>query len=111
MKHIKTYENINEPQVGDYVICEEKDRYYMLEKELCEFIKNNIGKIVIVNASGNKSCPYTVQYENVPDTIRDNFFTKYNLSNNRNFRKTEIIFFSKYKSDVEAYLTSNKYNI
>ena len=41
MKYLKKYENVNKPQIGDYVkvISESLDRYVV------EFINNNIGKI------------------------------------------------------------------
>ena len=118
MKHLKTFENINEPQVGDYVICYEDTIDYNLKS----FISNNIGTIykinkIYVNKNKNLECPYIIEYENekIPNNISISFsiFDDSNIAkrNKRNMREEEIIFFSKYKKDVEAYMQANKYNI
>ena len=44
MKHLKTFENSNNPEVGDYVQCEEQDN--SSDNGMKLFISSNIGKIV-----------------------------------------------------------------
>ena len=104
MKYLKTYEKINEPQVGDYVICDEK----MYDK-VNIFLNNNVGQLISRDPDeyGFKDeYDYIVKYENVPLDIKDYF-----LSNVRSFGREEIIEFSSNKEDLEAILDANKYNI
>ena len=52
MKHIKTFENIQEnPQIGDYVSCEDLD--VDLFEYVHNFLSNNIGKIVKISDPNN----------------------------------------------------------
>ena len=113
MKHLKSFENNNqEPEVGDYVICED---CVSLEEEFKNFMCNNIGLIVEINP--NTNYPYTLYYENIPDNIIDGFSCV--LNNNyeydykclRAMSREEIIHFSKNKEDLETILASNKYNL
>ena len=89
-----------EPQIGDYVIC---DDYFNIVKS---FITINIGKIVDILLSSD--APYIVQYNNIP-TYLYTFFD--NEKNTRPMSRKEIIYFSPNKADVELYLQSKKYNI
>ena len=110
MKHLKTFENIKKPQVGDYVLCYEDAKDHNLK----EFINNNIGKISIIRDKGSYiECNYTIEYENIPSIISNRFtnFKKGDKKNERNMREEEIIFFSKNKEDVELYMQANKYNL
>jgi hypothetical protein len=107
MKYIKTYEDINkEPQVGDYVIC---DDYF---DKLTEFEANNIGQITSIDDDVDNGAPYNIKYNNIPYNIRTWFF--YNDDHNYGIRPMsieEIIFFSSNKEEVERYLQANKYNL
>ena len=103
MKYIKTYEQNIEPQVGDYVICQ--DGSYSVENnyEKKTFISNNIGKIIKYD-TGSASYPYIVYYETAPS----NYFT---MGKTRPMGRNEIMHFSKNKEDCEIYLAAKKYNL
>jgi hypothetical protein len=109
MKHLHSYEHTigdapTDIQIGDYVICIEKDDEKTL---LNNFLKNNIGKYIRYNGYMS-SFPYDVEYYNVPEyIIKDNFAE----DGSRYFTREEILFFSPNKSDLEPYIQANKYNI
>jgi len=114
MKHIKTYEHrslhIDEPQVGDYVICREN---FIPDKDMVDFISNNVGHLVMIRGNNIESaafCGYIVQYENIPTDIRG--FGRYdNFKNCRLMRRFEILHWSKNKEDLEIYIDTRKYNL
>ena len=126
MKHIKTYEDLNIPQIGDYVICK-NDSQYEEDFGFDEFISENIGQIV----NTDETHEYFVQYENVPhdyDLLNYAFFTtdrtflkglkfrtlisnKNKYSNITSFKLDEIIDFSPNKKDLEIKIASRKYNL
>lgn len=117
MRYIKTYENINEPQVGDYVIGYS---LYFSDKTN-NFLKNNIGKIIDSENNAYNNPEYRVQYEDVPDNVVDSvdFYTFVPYEGNRFAKrvyfvklvKSEINHFSKNKEDLEPYINANKYNL
>ena len=92
-------ENIDEPQIGDYVICSEKDNQ-TLDKRL----KTQIGKII---RFVNNDLPniYLVQFEKIPS-----IFHHYD-TNCRSMALDEILYHSKNKEDLEHILKANKYNL
>ena len=74
MKYIKTYEDLDDLKIGDYVICICCDLALDTDvrEKITTFLENNIGKIV--SNSGNRNRPhlperffrYPIAYENVP---------------------------------------------
>jgi hypothetical protein len=101
MRYLKTYEeNSNEPQVGDYVICNFISNH--IGKINCNFISNHIGKIIMKKK--HNFYPYNVFYENAPNIY---FGISKTIVANRN----NIIHFSKIKKDLEVYIDANKYNL
>jgi len=128
MKHIKRFNenylinNTTEPEIGDYVICSERDDNYNDDEglmKLYEFLDNNVGKYL-----ENKDKKYDkygygdfheyiVQYENVPQYLLDNkmFITVYDNITVRPMSKSEIIYWSKNKEKLEVLIATNKYNI
>lgn len=96
MKYLKTFESVNEPQVGDYVSCEENDEYFT-----SYFISNNIGVIIDVQDD-----LYFVKYNNIPKDIKE-YFDEYC----RDMLRDEIKFWSKSKEDVDKYIATKKYNL
>lgn len=96
----KLFENINEdePEVGDYVLCEED------EDTTFDFTKNKIGKYCM--NSEDIDYPYYIEYDNIPDNLQI-FFT----DNCRLMMKNEIKYWSKDKNELEAILSTNKFNI
>jgi hypothetical protein len=101
MKFLKTYENLNGPKVGDYVICEDPNT----RKPLYAFIKNRIGKIVEIDR--DKFYPYIVRYNNIPEDLIERF-SHPNFTNCRDFKRDEILYFSSTKEELE---NLKKYNI
>jgi hypothetical protein len=117
MKYIKTYENINEPEIGDYVIGWSG---YFSEKTN-DFLKNSIGKITNSKNNGYKNAEYQVNYDNVPEDVykSEDFYTFIPYKGTRfekpqyfvKLYRKEINHFSKNKEDLYIYLDSNKYNL
>lgn len=113
MKYIKAYENwsvdqdivtmynINqrEPEVGDYVICEDGGFIW-------EFTSTNIGQIISFDPERTGE-EYLVKYENIPSDI-----IKYLRDGTRRMSRThEIIYWSKSKKDLEMIIATKKYNV
>lgn len=92
MKHLKTYEDINdEPKKGDYCVC----GYDILGRDNKRGnYKNQIGVIRIATEGGK----YMVEFENGVLTW---------------FVRDEILFFSPRKQDVELYMNKDikNYNL
>ena len=117
MKYIKTYEDLaNNPEIGDYVICDEKGN----DEEISDFEKNNIGRVVDYRTVYNTNPTFDsistffnifVQYKNVPNEIYDDFDYHKRIANCRIFSKKEIKYCSKNKEDLEIILQANKFNI
>ena len=105
MKYIKTFESLDGPQVGDYVVCEEGIGI----NELCDFINNTVGKIIKIDKS--VLFTYIVKYENIPQDFKIYFNIFGSLDNSRGYSTNELLFWSKNKKDVEEYLMSKKYNL
>jgi len=97
-------------EVGDYVICQE-------DGQLDNFLANNIGTIVRVPVYRGKyrsqSTRYLVRYKNIPNDIEDWFIdgAEEEFINCRRMYDEEIIYFSKNKEDVKAYIQLKKYNL
>jgi len=101
MKHLKTYENTqDEPQIGDYVRCDER-----LSSPSRKFTLNKIGQYLRRHTFA--TAQFLIQYENVPEHLMK-IFTEDNC---RNMTRDEIIFFSPNKKDCEIYIDVNKYNL
>ena len=104
MKYIKTFENINEIEIGDYVkiniflyIPPSLKKYY-------HFINNNIS---IVNSIDDDLIE--CKYSNIPIDIKFCFIH----SNNDAVRihRDFIVDFAKTKQELEAKLLAKKYNL
>lgn len=122
MKYIKTYEGLNnndEPQIGDYVICKDSlfDEDSPSDKEMIDFLSNNIGQYVVTNQTYSKH-KYTIKYTDIPFNIQRYFDPedKYIATSDserciRGMKRDEIIFYSEDKLGCEAFFASNKYNL
>jgi len=120
MKHIKTYENIKnepEPQIGDYVICNEK---LTLHKLYENFISNTIGKFIEINNGQynfNTKYKYIILYKNIPKKIKQlySFQTVFLRIKKNNYirpmQKEEIIHFSPDKEELKTMIAAKKYNL
>jgi hypothetical protein len=103
MKHIKSFENIDQPQIGDYVECE--DNTVLTPTLLHSFISNNIGRIENI-LSLNNLYPYHIRYENIPNEINQYFY-----KGSRGFNIEDIIEFAKTPGDIAVKINSKKYNL
>lgn len=118
MRYLRTYENINEPKTGDYVICKGNTG-----SSLDKFLDDNLGIFIgptytgsnqeLIKKLGNK---YKVLYQNVPWYLAMSYFTKKldvaNNNNVRSFDKSQIR--KATPEEIEKYkikIAENKYNI
>jgi hypothetical protein len=114
MRYIKTYENLDEPQVGDYVILnvDENDKYSILPqtnqmlnpefaKKLFDHLMNHIG--IISNIYYYNTNSYLIKFINTP------FYGAYPLY--FTVARDQIKSFSKSKKQLELQLSVKKYNI
>lgn len=116
MKHLKTFEIVypivtkyytenKEPEIGDYVICEDGFN------EAKEFLQNNIGQYINIDEFPvHAYCHYLIKYENVPHNLQM-YFNYNEIIGVRPMRLTEIKHFSSNKEELEALLAQNKYNL
>jgi len=107
MKHVKHFN----PEIGDYVICE--DNTYLPEG-VQEFIENSVGEIVHIE-TGKVENPYCVKFKDIPkEYLYDDVF-RYSdavkISNCRWFKLREIKFHSRNEEELRSMLDSKKYNI
>jgi hypothetical protein len=104
MKHLKTFENINGPQIGDYVLISMKGSYNN-DNSIDFFINNNIGQIIKFDENMR-----LVKYSNVPGNIKmKNKFNKDGSIWIGNAFKT--VAFGKTKEELELKMDMKKYNI
>ena len=107
--------NINEPQIGDYVICSDMTD----DEKIEEFVNNTIGQIVRFrdpHDSFGASYQFVVKYDDVPYDLNEDEFRYDNELyekgiSNRAMSIGEIEFFSNDKKEVEAYMQAKKYNL
>lgn len=109
MKYIKTYEeiNINEPEVGDYVICKENNSDRSDDKA-ASFTSNRIGKIVRISLTNTYK--YDISYTDIPINLHQ-FFNTIRGEECRPMKGDEIIYWSKDKDELIPFISSNKYNL
>ena len=113
MKHIKYFENSSriEIEVNEYVLIKTEglalnDRINKSKK----FVNENIGKCIYINY---QSGMIGVKYYDIPDDIHT-YFNMQNKTKKIGFRHFEIykvIYHSKNKEDIQAFIDSSKYNI
>ena len=113
MKHLKIYERLNNPEIDDYVFCQEElpDEK---DKKTRIFLVNNIGKIVRYRKPKDKCDArymYIVSYEYVPQDIVSYFNHAPEFGYCRAMSDEEIKYWAKDKETVEAMTIGNKYNL
>ena len=101
MKHLKFFEEITQnmigswtltPEVGDYVICDSTNF-----DSLKDLVKNNIGKLIQIEKVTHDDDNYYIKYtENENDIV---------------FWRSEILYWSKNKEELEDILKAQKYNL
>jgi len=107
MKYLKSYENINNPKIGDYVIAIDN---ITSSKDANDILKNTIGKIISTNKWYRKNPLYTTKYDNIPEDLKGHFSYD-NEQNIRKLTRIEIKHFSNSKKELETIISANKYNI
>jgi hypothetical protein len=107
MRYLKTFESIDEPKEGDYIIAKSTNRHIGTHA-VDVFCRNNIGQIIGIIYDRIPDKPiYKVKYENVPAGLKIS-----NLNNNiRGFFKKDFELWSKDKEELEAMIAAKKYNI
>lgn len=96
----------SEPTIGNYVICEEESD----APPVMDFIRDNIGKFIRLDEKSEETyC--VIQYDNIPPDIRLPYFSYYSSNNLRPMLRSEILFWSDNKEDLEIILNSKKYNL
>lgn len=115
MKHIKKFENMSKPEIGDYILANITDNKYNDEItiKIKNFLNDNIGRVI--DTINNNA--YIVQYYNIPNDIL-NFFNhkgdNYNdeeYKNYRHLKMSDILYFSNNLFDIEMIKNSHKYNL
>jgi hypothetical protein len=105
MKYIKKFELVTnnrlKPKINDFVICREP----FVADELKDFLSSNIGQIIDFNKGDDKyyfssKFKYVVRFNDIPRNVKQ-YFTDDSL---RGYSDNEIIYHSKNKEAVEAYL-------
>lgn len=109
MKYLKTFENINQPDVGDYVICTDPGIEREQNEEFYDFIHNNIGQITKIENEDNPL--YYIHYENIPDNLKFRMNTAHYVLDEEPYRRKNITYWAKTKKDLELRLIANKYNL
>jgi len=111
MKVIKFYESIDkdEPLIGDYVICE-----ININTPVYNYINSHVSKLIKIYTYANIQEFYVIQYDEVPDNIRNQFIK---IHKNEKFvytyetGRTGIKYWSKDKKKLELILKTDKFNI
>lgn len=107
MKYLKKFENNNEIEIGDYVLCSyDTDNMSYNIKNLSNFISNNIG--VVIDNSDEYNID--IKYDNVPENIKM-FFNGKDSNIRLGTERYLVLAFGKTIKDIEIYITANKYNI
>lgn len=114
MKYLKQYEFFeDEPQIGDYVLCDIKLERHNERENIMNFVNNNIGQIINI-----QDTEIRVQYTNVPKEIK-NWFRQDTISfNGKEYDKysklihsDKIIAIGKTPEEVKIKIDANKYNL
>jgi len=99
MKYIRTYENIKEVQVGDFVQIKTNNKYsgFYNPQKIIDTVNNTVGQISSKEGNLDIIVKYKIKYANDDLQLR--------------FQKKDIVEIGKTKEDVEAKLAANKYNL
>jgi len=99
MKYLRTYENLNSPQIGDYVKVNSSKF-----PELANFFDNEIGKIFKI--TNDKSYPYEIIFDK---SIAGSTYGPEDTT--MAFSKVELLGWSSNVKDLEIKINTNKYNL
>jgi len=104
---------MNQPQIGDYVICEEYENES--RPRIRQYTLNNIGQCVKLDNSLEET-RYGIKYDNVPENLLSDFSNELDHINGvyiciRYMKRGEIKFFSKNPEELKIIIDTNKYNL
>ena len=111
MKYIKTFESVDEPQVGDYVICDEEQ---LSDKDVTDFVNSHIGIIFKTLNNGRFPNEYVVKFKDVPESLVMKYSFDYGdtyMLNARKIYRHEIKCWARTKEELEHKIAANKYNL
>ncbi len=131
MKHLKLYENQNEPKVGDWVFAFDIDISNDVDnwKDMNEFMRTHLGEVKEILS---RKKLYVIQYFNIPSNIlklflnaelnsfvntelNSNSTNSTNSTTNFNLLRDEITYWSEDKewlqNKMNLILASEKYNL
>lgn len=119
MKYLKSFENLNHPQIGDYILTKRVINQDELVDNINKFTSDNLGIVIGINYNpNNKETSYAVQYENIPRTLTNNFNyidTPLNPNNKyKNYRTIipyQILHYSNKPFDINLIKQGEKYNL
>lgn len=112
MKYLRTYEQINkeEPQIGDYVLCDES----FFSEPIASIVNDNIGQYV---AKSNDNF-FIVFYEDLKDLNIKHAGYMTAKDENGNYHesvalmaKWEVKYWSPNRDELEIFISSKKYNL
>jgi len=98
------YIDVDEPKIGDYVVC---NTHYG-QTDLSKWLNHNVGKIINFYARPGH---FNVYYENIPYDLNVYFLSRFNKGGYKEMSRGEILHWSKDKEDLYASIDSNKYNL
>lgn len=107
MKYIKAYENMNLPEINDYVLMKVNLVEYKWKDEVNNYINNTIGQIIDVYPNEEN---IRIKYDNIPDIIKS-WFRIDNGVYSRVIHNDQIVAIGKSIDEVIINKNINKYNL
>ena len=130
MRYIKKFEDINEPDIGDYVLLNDDYGDDLFD----EFIMTNIGQIIgfqmgwntdkiiykksEIHLGSNDTLYYIVEYEDIPEEVMNIAYVYLGktigedyCSNILTVQRHQISAYSSNREDLEIVLQAKKYNL
>lgn len=105
----------DEPQIGDYVICDMNTPVFdNSDKNIKEFLSSKIGRIIRYDFNKGDG-KYIVEWRNVPWDLQYFFWNTTNPHIKDlgclNVKMDQIVYYHKDIKNVEGYIKAKKYNI
>ena len=91
--------NIEEPEIGDYVICNDitlKNNKNNDYSDFHNFISSSIGMCFNINHISSNDFHYEIKYYNIPIILNGFFNSNYTI----NMKREEILYWNKDKSKL-----------
>lgn len=97
-------------EIGDYVICNEYDVHDYKFDDFNKLVSTHVGRVIDITKKENRSDKYVVQFDDIPESLKNGFMIKEYPSAIR-FTRDEIIYSSKDKSKLEYIFAAKKFNL